>query len=335
MVKRRLTHRQMSRQKAQQAKRVARAKPFEETVKSTLNQSLGPEQPGVLVAHYGTTLIVENQVGQCFSCSVRQNLGTLVTGDEVIWQQIDDKTGIVVACFERRSTISRPDKRTSKPIVANVDVIVIVCAPVPAPGKTTLDRYLILAQSLQLPALIIINKSDLASTKTHKDLLEQAAVYRQLGYPCLEVSSKTNSGVLALEQALAGKTAVLMGQSGVGKSSLLNALAPHALAQTQSLSALSSRGRQTTSASRLYHLPLGANLIDSPGIHEFSLSHFSKEAIKQGFREFIPYLGHCRFRNCAHINEPGCALQEAVRLGKIAPFRLQSYHIIVGDLDNK
>ncbi len=330
MAKRRLTHRQMIRQKAQQAKRLATVNQLENS-KDTLNQSLGPLQPGVLVAHYGTTLIVENQVGQHFSCNSRQNLGTLVTGDEVIWQLSDTGKGVVVACNERRSVITRPDRRSFKPIVANVDLIVIVCALKPLPHKTTLDRYLIIAKRLNIPALIVVNKSDLA-VKT--DLVEKIAHYQHLGYTCLEVSSKTGNGITALAKALQGKNAVLMGQSGVGKSSLLNSLIPDAGAQTQELSNITA-GRQTTSSSKLYHLPNGGNLIDSPGIHEFSLSHFSTLEIEQGFIEFYPYLGQCKFRNCQHQREPGCALQGAVQEGKIAPFRLQSYHTIIGDLNNK
>ncbi len=334
MARRRLTQRQMTRQKAQQAKRLDRAgKAISED--STLNQSLGPELSGVLVAHYGTTLIVENQVGQHFSCASRQNLGTLVTGDEVIWQQIDEKSGIVVACHERRSVITRPDRRGAKPIVANVDLIIIVSALEPLPRKTTLDRYLIIAESLHLPALIVINKSDLPLSTSMQELKDKTLVYSAIGYPCLEVSSKTRIGLEELEALLKDKTAVLMGQSGVGKSSLLNALIPSAKALTQELSEIHRFGRHTTTASKLYHLPHGGNIIDSPGIHEFDLSHFSKTTIKQGFREFTELYGQCKFRNCAHHQEPGCALQEACRLGKIAPFRLQNYHSIIGDSDNK
>ncbi|MGD9592033.1 MAG: small ribosomal subunit biogenesis GTPase RsgA [Candidatus Berkiella sp.] len=332
-MKRRLTQRQQSRQKAQQAKRLAKAKsPTLETTDAL--DSLGPKQ-GVLIAHYGTTLIVENQVGEHFRCKARQNLGTLVTGDNVIWQQIDDDSGVVIACQDRRSTITKPDKRSTKPIVSNVDLILIVLAFEPLPHKTTLDRYLIMAKSLNLPAIIVLNKCDLAQNQNLATLREKAKEYEKIGYTCIEVSSKTRKGLTTLEQVLKDKTAVMMGQSGTGKSSLLNALVPMAGALTQELSHLQRKGRQTTSATRLYHLPNGGHLIDSPGIHEFNLSHFKIDTIKQGFVEFQPFLNQCKFRNCQHVDEPGCALHEAVRLGKIAPFRLQNYHIIMGDLNNQ
>lgn len=333
MGKRRLNNRQMTRQKSLQAKRLARAQGPMAPAQDTINQNLGPEQPGLLIAHYGNTLIVENQAGQLFCCGLRQNLGTLVTGDHIIWQQIDEKAGIVVACKPRHSTITRPDRRSTKPVVANVDLILIVTALEPLPKQTTLDRYLIIAENLRLPAMIVVNKADLPDKPSHQILHDKLTVYQQMGYPWMEVSSKTNLGLAALEEALQGKTSILMGQSGVGKSSLLNALVPSAKVQTQELSKIHRFGRHTTTASRLYHLENGGNIIDSPGIHEFKLQHLSKTAIQQGFKEFRPYLGHCKFRNCEHAHEPGCALQEALNIGKIAPFRLENYHIIISEIN--
>jgi ribosome biogenesis GTPase len=180
--------------------------------------------------------------------------------------------------------------------------------------------------------MIIVNKCDLPFKNSQQVLREKLPIYQEIGYPWLEVSSETRLGLLVLEEALKGRTSVLMGQSGVGKSSLLNALLPSAKIRTQALSKLQRLGRHTTTASTLYHLPHGGNIIDSPGIHEFKLQHFNAEAIRAGFKEFVPYLGHCRYRNCKHDAEPGCALQEAVKMGKIAPFRLQSYHTIISDI---
>lgn len=332
MGKRRLTNRQIERLKSIQAKRLARASAPKNSTPDTLNQSLGPEQPGLLIAHYGTTLIVENQAGQLFQCGLRQNLGTLVTGDNVVWQPMDDKTGIVVASLPRVSLITKPVRHESKPMVANVDCLAIVVALEPLPQETTLDRYLIIAETLTLPALIIMNKCDLPETAERTALKDKLKIYQDIGYSWCEVSSKTRDGLENLEHILKGHTSIFVGQSGVGKSSLLNTLIPEAKAQIRELSKTHRLGRHTTTASCLYHLDLNSHIIDSPGIHQFSLRHYTKETIIQGFKEFRPFLGQCKFRNCEHNNEPECALQQAVKRGKIAPFRLKSYHTIISEL---
>ena len=332
MGKRRLTNRQLTRLKTNQAKRCTRAGAPEIPSPDTLNQSLGPEQGGLLIAHYGTTLIVENQAGQLFRCGLRQNLGAFVTGDNVIWQQIDEQTGVVVAGLPRRSIITRPDRHQTKPMVANVDCLAIVIAFEPLPKQTTLDRYLIIAETLNLPAIIVVNKCDLAEHENHQEFRKKLESYETIGYPQFIVSSSTREGLPSLENLLKQHTSVFVGQSGVGKSSLLNALIPDAKAQIGELSKLQRLGRHTTTASSLYHLGKTGHIIDSPGIHQFNLHHFSKKMIIEGFKEFRPFLGQCKFRNCEHLAEPDCALQIATKMGKIAPFRLQSYHTIISDI---
>ncbi len=312
MGKKPLTHRQVTRQKAMQSQRLTAA-----------SDAL---QPGLLIAHYGTTLIIENQAGEHFNCTHRQNLGALVTGDKIIWQQIDEATGVVVACQPRRSVIIRPDRHQTKPMVANVDKMIIVMALAPIPSETTLDRYLVLAETLGLTPIILMNKCDLAAA----DPLP-LEYYQTLGYRCEKVSVKTCFGLDNLRMTLKDTTSVLVGQSGVGKSSLLQRLIPDAQVQIQAIAKQRS-GRQTTSSTRLYHLPEGGHLIDSPGIHQFNLRHFTKNTIAMGFREFQPFLNQCKFRNCTHVNELGCALLAAVNAGKIAPSRLQNYHVITSDL---
>lgn len=300
---------------------------------STLNHSLGPEQPGLLMAHYGGTLIVESHTQQLFRCHSRQNIGPLVTGDEVIWQQIDEGTGIVVAGLPRRSIIMRPDFRAQpKPMAANVDHMIIVIAWEPLPQQTTLDRYLILAESLGLKAIIVINKADIAHDHQQSDLVEHLKIYQTLGYPWLEVSSKTGRGLATLQQLLKNANSILVGQSGVGKSSLLSGLVPNAKVQIRELSKSTRLGRHTTTASQLYHLPTGGNIIDSPGIHRFRLHHLSVDLITQGFKEFRPFLGRCKFRNCLHQNEPACALLAALADGQISSFRFQNYQTLIAEL---
>lgn len=337
MTKRRLNSRQIQRQKHIQAQRLQDAQqphePIQEASSNSANQ-LGPPQPGLLIAHYGTTLIVESQAAELFRCTVRQNLGALVTGDEIIWQQVDATSGIVIACQPRRSVITRAHLYDTKPIVANIDLMIIVVALEPLPLQSTLDRYLLLAQTFNVTPLIVLNKTELPLLPIHTSLIQQLEIYQQMGYSTFRVSTKTKQGYLALEAAIQNQNSILVGQSGVGKSSLLNSLIPEAKAHISALSAIQ-RGRNTTTASTLYHLPGGGNIIDSPGIHQFKLRHFSKEAILKGFGEFQPFLGQCQYRNCVHQHEPGCALLQAVQKGDIAAFRLENYHLILEDLTTR
>lgn len=330
MTKHRFTSAQIKRLKHVQSQRVKRAtKPYPKNDLSNLD--LGPEQKGVLIAHHSVTVVVQSDEGKLITCTLRQNLGVLVTGDNVIWQALDEHTGVVVALQRRRSVILRQEGHGTKPIAANVDLMVIVVALVPPPQTTTIDRYLILAQVMKLKALIVINKVDLVATSEHHKLLDRMRTYEELGYRVIKVSTKKNVGIHDLACNLKDINSIVVGQSGVGKSSLLNALVPSGRAQTNTLSQENRFGRQTTSASKLYHLPAGGNLIDSPGIHQFSLKHFSQEEILKGFTEFQPYVGTCQFRNCLHAHEPNCALRKAVQEGKIAGFRLENYHTILLD----
>jgi ribosome biogenesis GTPase len=330
MAKRRFSSAQLKRLKDIQAQRLARSKNI--TNDDELSDlSLGPEQSGVLITHNSTMVIVKSQDGKLFSCTLRQNLGALVTGDNVIWQAVNEHIGVVIACEPRRSVIMRPDLRGTKPIVANVDLMVVVVALAPLPQRTTIDRYLILAQMMKLNALIVINKFDLFNASEHQFLLDQIKIYEHLGYKTIKISSKTKLGFGELTEALKDINSILVGQSGAGKSSLLNSLVPDAQAQIGALSSDDKLGRQTTTASKLYHLPAGGNLIDSPGIHQFNLRHFTQEQILKGFEEFAPFVGKCQFRNCLHAHEPNCALIQAAENGEIAPFRLENYHAILLD----
>jgi len=331
MGKRHLTSRQLKQLKHLQAKRLERAERLQERAPETHNTALSPEQPGLLIAHYGTTLIVESQAGALFRCRLRQNLGTLVTGDQVIWQAIDENTGVVVAGLPRRSVITRFNKQGAKPFVANVEQMLILIALSPLPHPTTLDRYLTLAESFKIRPLIAINKMDLPLNEDSIALIKQLNYYESLGYPLFKLSISAQQGLNELKSLLLNNTTIVVGQSGVGKSSLLNHLIPNRLIRTQALSEKHKLGQQTTTATTLYHLPEGGDILDSPGIHQFNLHHFSSTAILEGFREFRPFLGHCKYRNCEHEHEPGCALLTATKAGKIAPFRLENYHRIIHD----
>lgn len=215
-------------------------------------------------------------------------------------------------------------------IAANVDQVVPVFAAAnPDPRWNLLDRYLVTAAAHDLPALVCITKLDLAPAEdsTRPDSLAQnVAAYRQIGYPVLLVSARTGEGLDALKQALGGKISVLLGKSGVGKTSLLNALQPGLGLRVNEISRANGKGKHTTTHMEMFPLDWGGALVDTPGVREFSLWDIDVEALAFFFPEMRPYLGRCKFgANCQHDEEPGCAVRKAVMGGQVYPRRYQSY----------
>lgn len=288
-------------------------------------------QRGLLVANYGNTFIVESQEGMLIPCHMRQKLGTLVTGDDVEWEMIDDEKGVVTALYPRRALINRYDKQGEKPFVANLDQLLILLAPSPKPHPTTLDRYLVLAEHCDIQPLIGINKIDLL-TQDEAQNFSHLSFYRDLGYPVFYFSAKTRAGLSELINTFPNKRTLMVGQSGVGKSSLLQSLVPDLSIRIQELSVKTRQGQQTTTTTTLYHLPENGELIDSPGIHQFNLTHLSLDVLLKGFREFVPYLHQCKFRDCEHQHEPGCALQKALQEGLIQKYRWDNFQKIKDEI---
>ena len=213
-------------------------------------------------------------------------------------------------------------------MAANLDRIAVVIAPEPEPHPNLIDRYLVAAEHEGIRPLLILNKVDLLQP-VDTTIDEVLADYRALGYDILRVSAQAGIGLAEMRAYFARHTTVLVGQSGVGKSSLVNLLYPDALALIGELSAQMGKGRHTTTAATLYRLPGGGQLIDSPGIREFGLGHLDRRAIAEGFIEFRPFLGTCRFRDCNHDRGPGCAILEALARHAISPRRFSSYQLMV------
>lgn len=338
MSKRRLTQ--------QQARRVARgqrqsADRAEQTI-APGDGELGPEQTGLVIAHYGRELDLESATAgsALVRCRLRSNIEPLVTGDQVVWRPElatangAAPTGVVVAGLPRRSLLTRPDSHSGqpRPTAANLDRMAVVIAPRPEPFANLIDRYLVAAELLGIGALLVLNKCDL-NEAAEPELTALLNGYQALGYPTLRASTVGGNGLDAVRAALRGHTSILVGQSGVGKSSLIGALLPGIDIRVGALSAAADKGRHTTTTARLFHLPEGGDLIDSPGIREFGLGHFDRDDIAAGFVELQPWLGRCRFRDCRHGDEPDCALRAALAEGAISPARLKSYHAIVASLD--
>jgi len=300
------------------------------------DSQLGPKTQGIVACHFGQQLDVEavggDQPGKSFRCFQRSNLPALVCGDRVVFQTDGESSGVVVALEERSSIFSRPVTGGGlKHVASNIDLVLIVIASVPQPFMNLVDRYLVAIESLNLTPALVINKADLARSVDDSEISAMKALYSSLGYDVLEASAKTGNGIIELKETLKGKTTVIVGQSGVGKSSLINTLNPGLDAPVGALSANRDKGTHTTTAAQLFHLD-GCDLIDSPGIREFGLWHISQQQLLEGFTEFRPFLGLCKFRDCNHKNEPECALQDAVASGAISKERMESCFLILGSL---
>lgn len=293
---------------------------------------------GLVIAHHGQSLEIEADDDAIVICNKRQNLGPIVPGDQVKWQK-DPNTdgGVVVAIEPRKTLLSRPDARGNlHAVAANIDQMFIVVAPAPAPNQTTIDRYILAADADHIEPIIILNKEDLLPDQDQNALVALIDVYKQINIKTLVISAKKLQHLCLLHAAMENKTSVFVGQSGVGKSSIIATLLPGQNIKIGEISENIKQGKHTTTTTRLYHLPqLNANLIDSPGMREFPLWKLEAATLAQGFVEFRPFLHECKFRNCQHRNEPGCALTAAVNAGKIAPTRLASYQKILADMQQE
>lgn len=282
-------------------------------------------QQALVIMNSGKQALVRLSDGSSVRCHQRANLANVVAGDLVIVSSKEDNW-VIESLLPRRSLLSRPGFRgVIKPIAANIDQLILVIAPAPGIDLELLDRSLCFCEWQQLDAIIVLNKCDLLDASYRELTDELANYYRHIGYPWIETSTHNQTGLAVLQQACIDKTSVFIGNSGVGKSSLIQTLLPHEAIRTQTLSESTGFGQHTTNNATLYDLPSGGELIDAAGIRSLNLAEFSIAHPDRYWREFRPLLGQCRFHNCTHSHEPDCAIRSAVEAGNIDELRYQHY----------
>lgn len=279
---------------------------------------------GQIIAAFGRQYLAELPSGEIITCLTRGKKSEVACGDHVDIKPTAESQGVIEAILPRASLLYRSDAYRQKLIAANVTQIIIVVAAEPPFSDELLARCLIAAYDQKLEVSIALNKCDITDKVAGARL--QLAPYHNIGYRILELSATQDAAPLL--PYLQGQTSVLVGQSGMGKSTLINGLLPEAKAATREISTVLNSGKHTTTHARLYHLNANSHLIDCPGVQMFGLHHLSFGEIEQGFIEFAPYLGKCRFHNCHHTHEPNCALQLAVQDGKIDSRRFKLFQSI-------
>ena len=312
-----LTRKQKWRIDKVQSEKIARADKAASKAESELDDE--KEYQGIVITRYGQRQLVEDENGIVFQSVSRQNIGFSVAGDKILFQKTKHDDAIVTAIYPRDNELKRQDKL----IAANIDQLWLVVAIEPHYEFELIDRYLIMAENSNLPIGIIVNKIELSTTKskTENDFLN----YQSLGYDVHFLSVKKQINLDFFKEQLVNKSHIFLGQSGVGKSSLINSLIPDLQLRVNEISSKSKLGKHTTTNTTIYHIPSGGDLIDSPGVREFQLDSLTELEIKSGFKEFRALSDACRFRDCRHINEPNCAVKESLDQGKINPNRYQSY----------
>lgn len=299
---------------------------------------------GLVIKNTGSWYLVETGDGRELNCKIKGNFrlkgirttNPVAVGDRVSITPNDDGTAFINGIEPRRNYIIRRASNLSKEahiIAANLDQALLVVSLVhPVTSTTFIDRFLATAEAYRVPAVLVINKIDLMTDDDSREYLEAVAyLYRSIGYTVVEVSAKTGQGLDELRGLLGGKVSLLSGNSGVGKSSLINDLIPGLALRTAEISATHDTGMHTTTFSEMFHLPAGGYLIDTPGVKGFGTIDFDRNEVAHFFPEIFRCSADCRYGDCTHTHEPGCAVREALDSNLIAASRYASYLSILDD----
>ncbi len=278
---------------------------------------------GQIIAAYGRHYLAELPGGEILECVPRGKKSDVACGDVVEITRTGTDQGVIDSITPRTTLLYRSDAFKQKIIAANVTQLIVVVATEPSFNDELLARCLLAGHDQNLNIIIVLNKCDLPQVEAAR---AQLAPYKKIGYNVLELSAKQD--VAPLLPLLQGHRSVLVGQSGMGKSTLINAIIPEAQAATREISTVLDSGKHTTTHAKLYHLNADSDIIDCPGVQLFGLHHLDFAAIERSFPEFLPHLGHCRFANCSHSHEPDCAIRKATAEGKIDERRLKLFQQI-------
>lgn len=282
------------------------------------------DRQGLIVAAHGRHYLAQAD-GQLWQCVTRGKKSDVATGDQVRFRATSVDQGVIEEILPRATLLYRSDQFKSKLLAANVTQLLIVVATEPGFSDDLVSRALVAAEAARIQVRILLNKIDLDAQRDAAR--ERVARYAEIGYPVHEVSARRdpNEALALLQPLLAGQSTILIGQSGMGKSSLIQLLVPDADIAVREISQRLDSGKHTTTFTRLYSVNDHSSVIDSPGFQEFGLYHLSEGMLERAFPEFASHLGHCRFYNCHHVAEPGCALLSAVAQDTIDPARHQLY----------
>ena len=283
-----------------------------------------------IIISYGRRFIVRTADGHTFEATTRKKRVDFACGDQVHITPLNAEQAVIEDFLPRRNLLYRQDAWKTKLIAANVSQLLIVLAAVPTPSELLLQRALLAAEAADIGALIVLNKTDLPETEQWRSKL---AFYEGLGYSVLPVSAMQDADTLL--PVLNGHTSILLGQSGMGKSTLINALLGQSIARTNEISSALDSGKHTTTHAQLYDLNETSCIIDSPGLQEFGLYHLQVASLPHYFPDMRGFIGQCRFHNCSHRQEPGCALKAAAEAGHIRADRLQLLQQLTDELSTK